>query len=95
MNEVIRILIRPTTNHNLFKSTHLKLRRKYYFTFWLLLLLLSITIIIIIIIILLYYHYYYFFYSIIEAHGPVNNASNKEKRKEKIEINQIKKHPDI
>ena len=61
----------------------------YYSYFYLLLLLLLL---------LLYYYITItitFFYSIIEAHGPVNNASNKEKRKEKIEINQIKKHPDI
>ena len=46
-----------------------------------LLLLLPITITIIILLLLLL-----FFYSIIEAHRSVNNASNKEKRKEKIEI---------
>ena len=85
MNKLIRILITPATNHNLFKSIHLKLRRKYYFYFYLLTITFTFT---------FYYYYYYYYYititffiySIIEAQRSVNNASNKEKRKEKIEI---------
>ena len=53
MNKLIRILITPTTNHNLFKSIHLKSRRKYYFYFYLLTITFTFT---------FYYYYYYYHY---------------------------------